>query len=73
MGGIDSCAYKKDLETVLISIYMRTFDLNFKDAHLRSTVYATNNTSQDLVPMIEMILIFLLNFLNINVVSGENR
>lgn len=35
MGGIDSCAYKKDLETVLISIYMRTFDLNFKDAHLR--------------------------------------
>lgn len=35
VGGIDSCAYKKDLETVLISIYMRTFDLNFKDAHLR--------------------------------------
>lgn len=36
-GGIDSCAYKKDLETVLLkkSIYMRTFDLKFKDAHLR--------------------------------------
>lgn len=36
VGGIDLCVYKKDFEIVLLKklIYMRIFDLNFKDVYL---------------------------------------